>query len=327
MDKIYGNAHALECIDRAVNGGKLHHAYLIYGEKGLGKRKLAAYFAKTVLCHAPHRPCGNCPSCNKLDAGAHPDIQFVDGEGAKNELTVAKIREIKAEAYIRPNDGDYKVFVLANCHKMQAPAANALLKLLEEPPEFTVLLLTAASRSALPETIVSRCLQIGAYAVDEYDCTQAIMRLGEADQDRARKIAASCGGNIGKGLDMLHSAEQIVSPETFCEYLAGRQEYMLLVTLNKMAGDKKAYREFLTAISEQLRDALVIKSGSNKATVCSQKVLKKLAAAYSVKRLMMNFRVISKALQKIDENANIAVLNSWIVSQLMENETAHAVGK
>ena len=97
MNKIYGNTHALECIDRAVNAGKLHHAYLLYGEKGLGKKELASYFAKTILCHGEHKPCGVCSSCHKFDSNNHPDVLWLHGDSGKNELTISRIREIKGK--------------------------------------------------------------------------------------------------------------------------------------------------------------------------------------------------------------------------------------
>lgn len=320
MDKIYGNSHALECIDRAVNGGKLHHAYLLYGEKGLGKKKLAAYFAKTILCHGKIKPCGECSSCRKFDSGNHPDISWLYGDSGKNELTIANIRELKADAFIAPNDGEHKVYVLADCQKMQAPAANALLKILEEPPEHAVFLLTANSRAELLETIVSRCIQVGVYAVGEFDCTEALVQLGGADREKAKLVSASCAGNIGKGLDMLNTADTLASPEAFCESLAGGQEYMMLVSLNKLANDKKGYKEFLSAVSEELRDALVLKSGGTRSITVSQKLAKKLAAAFTVKQLMTKYRVVSKAMQNIDANANLPLLSTWIVGKLMHND-------
>ena len=320
MNKIYGNTHALECIDRAVNAGKLHHAYLLYGEKGLGKKELASYFAKTILCHGEHRPCGVCSSCHKFDSNNHPDVLWLHGDSGKNELTISRIREIKADAYIAPNDGEYKVYLLTDCQKMQAPAANALLKLLEEPPDHVVLILTATSRAELLETIVSRCIPVGVYSVSDDDCAEALMQIGGVALEEARRISAVCAGNIGKGLDMLNTADVLVSPEDFCENLAGGQEYMMLVSLNRLTNDKKGYKEFLSAVSEELRDALVVKSGGTRAIAASHKLVKKLASTFTVKQLMTKYRIVSKAMQNIDANANMSLLSTWIVGKLMQND-------
>lgn len=313
---IVGNTPAVTLIDRAANNDKLSHAYLFYGEKGLGKRAIAAFFAKAVLCGGDHRPCGNCPSCKKLSAGAHPDFTHLSGTAEKNELTVANIRRLKADAAVFPNDGAKKVFLISDCHKMQAPAANALLKLLEEPPEHLVLLLTADDRANVLPTIVSRCIPVGVFPVDEVECAEALVRLGGTDAQTAARLAEACGGNIGKGLAMLEPEDFPVSPDDFCMMLAKHQEYGMLASLSKLAGDKQVYRAFLEALYGRFRDAAVFKSGGKRVLSGSKQAAAALIGGFTTKQLLENLRVLTRAVKSLDGNANIAVLSAWITSSL-----------
>ena len=314
---IYGNISVTELIDRAVNQDRLSHAYLFYGEKGLGKRAAAALFAKAILCQGENRPCGVCESCRKFDASAHPDLTVLSGTAEKNELSIREIRKLKADAVVYPNDGTKKVYLISDCQRMQLPAANALLKLLEEPPEHLVLLLTADDRTHVLPTILSRCVPVGMFPVDEAECAQALRELGGADGERARELAASCGGNIGRGLELLASSAASVSPDEFCVLLAGRREYELLVLLQKLAGEKKSYREFLEALMRRCRDAAVMKAGGRSLTAGSREAVAALTAGFTERQILERLRLLTQAERELDGNANPSLLSAWLTGELI----------
>ena len=314
---IYGNASVVELINRAANQDRLSHAYLFYGEKGLGKKAIAAYFAKAILCRGENRPCGGCSSCKKIENAAHPDVTFLSGTAEKNELTVANVRKLKADAAIYPNDGDKKVFIISDCQKMQAPAANALLKLLEEPPEHLVILLTADDRNNVLPTILSRCIPVGVFPVAEEECCIALEQLGGVDAEISSRVAVACGGNIGKGLDLLNPEELPVSADDFCLMLSKRQEYGMLASLSKISNDKKIYRAFLEALFERFRDAAVLKSGGKRLLSGSRDAAAALIGSFTTKQLLEKIRVLSKAMKDLDANANVTVLSAWITSSLV----------
>jgi DNA polymerase-3 subunit delta' len=314
---IYGNASVVELIDRAANGGRLCHAYLFYGEKGLGKKAIAAYFAKAILCRGGKRPCGECPSCKKMETGAHPDLTILSGTAEKNELTVANVRKLKADAAVYPNDGDKKVYLISDCQKMQAPAANALLKLLEEPPEHLVILLTADDRGHVLPTILSRCIPVGVFPVGEDECARALEVLGGVSPEVSRKAAAACGGNIGKGLALLAPESLPVSPDDFCLMLSKHQEYGMLAALNKLSSDKQVYRAFLEALFERFRDAAVLKSGGKRLIAGSKDAAAALIGSFTTKQLLEKIRILSRAMKDLDANANVPVLSAWITSSLV----------
>lgn len=314
---IYGNTSVVELIGRAANGGRLNHAYLFYGEKGLGKRAVSAYFAKAILCGGKTHPCGSCPSCKKMDAGAHPDLTVLSGTAEKNELTVANIRKLKADAPVYPNDGERKVYLISDCQRMQAPAANALLKLLEEPPAHLVILLTADDRSHVLPTILSRCIPVGIFPVAEEECAQALEALGGVPPETALRAAAACGGNIGKGLSLLAAGDLPVSPDDFCLLLSKRQEYGMLASLGKISNDKQLYRAFLEALFERFRDAAVLKSGGKRLIAGSKEAAAALIGGFTTKQLLEKIRIVSKAIKDLDANANVPLLSAWVTSSLI----------
>ncbi len=314
---IYGNASVVELIDRAVNQDRLSHAYLFYGEKGLGKRAIATYFAKAILCRGRQKPCGSCGSCKKVEAGVHPDLEFLSGTAEKNELTVANIRKLKAEASVYPNDGDRKVVIISDCQKMQASAANALLKLLEEPPEHLVLLLTADDRGHVLPTILSRCVPVGIFPVEEEECVHALEALGKADPESAQKMSVVCGGNIGRGLELLRPSNLPVSADDFCLMLSKRQEYGMLASLSKLSNNRELYRQFLEELFERFRDAAVLKSGGRRLMIGSREAAAALISCFTTKQLLENIRVLARAMKDLEANANVPVLSAWITSSLV----------
>lgn len=175
---VYSNQALCKRLAAAVAGGHLCHAYLFYGSKGIGKKTLAREFARAILCRGEgDRPCGMCSSCHKLLSGNHPDFYSYEGKTGANAIHIDLIRELRSDAYIRPNDGDYKVYLLPGAEDMSVGAANALLKVLEEPPAHAVFLLTANNRDMVPLTIRSRCIQQELYPMTTSETAAALLAI------------------------------------------------------------------------------------------------------------------------------------------------------
>lgn len=124
---------------------------------------------------AGDRPCGACPACYKTQRLVHPDLHIYEDD-SKNKVDT--VRRIKESVYTLPNDGDYKVYLICRAEELTIEAQNALLKILEEPPEDTVFLLTCRSRAALANTVVSRCVPVGLTAVTAEECAAALCGKG-----------------------------------------------------------------------------------------------------------------------------------------------------
>lgn len=135
----------------------LSHAYLITGGREESRRAYAQRLAAAYLCEGENPPCGRCRPCRKVSVGAHPDLIRVELAEGKREITVDQVRSLRTDAYIRPNEGKRKVYLIDPADSMNAMAQNALLKVLEEGPQYAAFLLVAAEPGRLLETIRSRC--------------------------------------------------------------------------------------------------------------------------------------------------------------------------
>ena len=144
LDALAGNAALKEQLSAQEKGRGLSHAYLISGPAGSGKRTLARLLAAAMVCTgAGEKPCGGCAACRKVFGGIHPDVIQVGADG--KDISVGQAREARSDAYIRPNEGERKVYLFHNAQDMTPAAQNALLKLLEEGPAYSAFLLLARS--------------------------------------------------------------------------------------------------------------------------------------------------------------------------------------
>ena len=154
---IIGHESAVDSLSQAVRNGRPAHAYLFAGPRHLGKTTTARLFGQSLLCEGSEPPCGECRQCLLFAAGNHPDYLELPRE---EKLTIAQVRRLRSDLSLKPHSGQWRVGVIPEAERLGIPAQNALLKLIEEPPTQTVLILTAPSSASLLPTTVSRCRQL-----------------------------------------------------------------------------------------------------------------------------------------------------------------------
>jgi DNA polymerase-3 subunit delta' len=199
---VIGHEWATDLLGRAVRSGKPGHAYLFLGPQGVGKRTLASAFARALACERREGlPCGECRACQRAAQGRYPDIQVISA--ARNTLQIEQVRAIQADAAIAPLEGAYRVFIVREIERATAPAANALLKTLEEPPARVVLLLTAARRDQVLPTVLSRCQVFPLRPLPEEQVRSALQERWGAAADRAELLARLSGGRLGWAVSAL----------------------------------------------------------------------------------------------------------------------------
>lgn len=210
LDRILGNEKIKEYIRRAVTTGRISHSYMIEGEKGSGKKMLARSFARILQCREEgDRDCGKCTSCLQIDHGNHPDVISLIHE-KENTITVDDVREqIINTADIIPYKGPYKIYIIDEAEKLGAEAQNALLKTIEEPPDYVVIFLLVSNRGALLDTITSRCVLLQTAPVAREAIRSLV--LSETGMDLAGSetgfAAAYAMGNVGKALEAVRSED------------------------------------------------------------------------------------------------------------------------
>ena len=160
--------------------GELSHAYLITGADPNEREKLALFLAQALLCEGEKPPCGKCLPCRKVEKGIHPDLLRRTRLPDKQVFTVDQVRSMGAEAYVVPNEGKRKVFLLPEADTMNPQAQNAFLKVLEEPPAYAAFLLLGANPGAFLETVLSRCVQLRAPGESSFGGDPAAAELAEA---------------------------------------------------------------------------------------------------------------------------------------------------
>ncbi|MCD8074471.1 MAG: DNA polymerase III subunit delta' [Lachnospiraceae bacterium] len=231
FQSILGHKKEIAHLERAIRSGKVSHAYILNGEKGTGKSVLANAFAQTLQCENVHAPelisgrgeegllpaelasrnveaCGRCHSCRQAESGNHPDIIYVRHEKPAS-IGVDDVREqLVGDAQIRPYNGKYKIYIIADAEKMTPQAQNAILKTIEEPPEYVIILLLTANDRALLDTIRSRCVTLNLKPVPDEVVKAYLMEKIQIPDYQADICAAFAQGNIGK-------AERLASSEDF----------------------------------------------------------------------------------------------------------------
>lgn len=190
--------------------GKLSHAYLICGPDGIGKRTLAREMAQAILCtDRENAPCGNCRSCKAWLSGAHPDTEHLIPGGAAVDIKIAEIRRLKEVCAITPISGDRRVILIDRAERMNINAQNAFLKLLEEPEEGNVFVLTCSNSERILPTVRSRCITLSVPPSSAEEIENAVSKYENASSKvSARQAALYSDGIIGKALDLMAGDEK-----------------------------------------------------------------------------------------------------------------------
>jgi DNA polymerase III delta' subunit len=208
---LVGHGATARLLQRLTDSGHLPHALLLDGPPGCGRRTVALVLAKALLCRMPVAgdACGTCPSCLLVDAGNHPDLVVLRDDRQQERLSVDEIRELVARAANTPLAGERQVFVLPAIERLHPSAANALLKVLEEPPPATRLVLTCGDAERLLPTIRSRTQRFHLQTLSVDEATQVLELAGFGP--RARRLAAAGGGDLRKAHEEADGSEAPVT--------------------------------------------------------------------------------------------------------------------
>ncbi len=248
MFKNFVGNDGLKAIIRGMlKGGHLPHAILLEGEEGLGKRTLARSLAKSILCMNSAEYCNGCRSCKLFDAGSNPDFSVVSPQ--KNLISVDEIRNLRRRAYDRPDRCERKVYVIEDAEKMNVPAANAFLKILEEPPQYVVFILLASSASMLLETIISRCTVLTLNAPTYAEAKEVLKtECREASDEQIEAALSLADNNIGKAIAQLKNGgqgEDAQTVELVMGALGRHHSYEVLKILRRYNRDLAGFSSFL----------------------------------------------------------------------------------
>lgn len=200
---LVANTKIKNAVIGALSQHKLPHAIIIEGEQGLGKHTLAFFLARAALCSGTDIPCDSCKNCLLAKSQNHPDISVTLPEDNKKSISVAQIRELRAETFIKPHTANGRVFIIDKAHTLNPQSQNALLKILEEPPANTYFILIAESKAALLETVLSRSTVFTLSAPEAEVAKEYISSVTDFDSEQILNALNLCKNNIGNALLML----------------------------------------------------------------------------------------------------------------------------
>lgn len=213
IEKVLGHEEVIKHLQNAAAMDKVSHSYIFAGEKGSGKKLLAKLFAMTLQCEKHGKePCLQCSSCKKAMNRNHPDIIYVSHE-KPNSIGIEDIREqLIADVDIKPYTGPYKVYIVDEAEKLTVQAQNALLKTIEEPPVYAVIMLLVNNGATLLPTIASRCVTLNFKPVRDEVIKKYLMEELHVPDYQAEVSVAFAQGNVGR-------AKQIATAEDFAEMM------------------------------------------------------------------------------------------------------------
>lgn len=316
--KIYGNNIVTGTFQNMLKNDRMSHSFLIYGEKGLGKKAMADYLAMLLVCESDEKPCGKCRSCRNAAAHAHPDIIYAEHSGKMGGFSVDTVRNICTDAYIRPNNSDIKIYMFTDADNITVQAQNSLLKLIEEPPVYAYFIFTVSDKNIILETIRSRLISLGASEVTREEAVSALEDNGVLTEE-ADSAVSVFGGNIGMCLDYIRTDElksSVDLTKKITDCIINRDEYGLLRNLTDASADKGLLRSVLTMTDRIIRDALASRYVTESITGCYKDGAHRLSESLTVRACENMHRALDRAYSLIDKNVNIKLIVSTLCGEL-----------
>ncbi len=311
LSNFAANAELKSELSDIMKHHALPHAVIIDGAKGTGKATLADIIAQYCVCTSEQtKPCGVCSGCMKAEKHIHPDIFIAD-----STLSVDAVRKIRSSAYIVPNEAPMKVYILLNCDKMLAPAQNALLKILEEPPANVQFIMTVQSASSMLATVRSRSRIFSLFPAGIREAAQiAAAHFPDKSPEEVSHAAQICDGNIGMTLRMLQNGgeEALRLAEEIFQAITLSSEYPLLTLTGQLASDRAFAVSVLDCMTEIAADCVKASFGVS----VPSPVASSVAERYSKKRIAGISENILYARKILNTNVNLNLFCTWLCSVL-----------
>lgn len=307
LSALAGNSRIKDQLSNRAGGRELSHAYVISGPTGSGRHTLAGLLAAAMVCTgAGDPPCGACVPCKKVRRGLHPDVAVITGPGENKPITVDQVRALRADAYIRPNEGERKIYLLEQADQMNQSAQNAMLKLLEEGPSYAAFLLMVNNPGGLLQTVRSRCEELALTPLTPMECQSWLSaRFPDKSQEELRAAALDCQGILGRAVEALNGtgsgAERAARAEALAAALESAGELDLFQA--SIALDRGS-REELTA----LLDALESELG------------RRMARSPDRRRLFRAVELVRTLREAAQLNANPGQLAGWLCAGMFVKE-------
>ena len=326
FNDILGHEQIKEHFRNAVETGKVSHAYILSGEAGMGRKSLANAFALSLLCEkGMAEPCMQCHACKQVLSGNHPDLIYVTHEKPAS-IGVDDIREqLNDTIQVRPYSSYYKIYIMDEAEKMTVQAQNALLKTIEEPPAYAVILLLTTNQDSFLPTILSRCVQLKLKPLKDTVVKEYLVQsLGE-DESQADIYAAFARGNLGKAIHLAQSEEFGVMYKEMLRLLKHIKDTdisELLDYIRKVKEENLDIRECLDFMQMWYRDILMYKTTKDINLLIFKdefSTVKSVSTTSGYDGLERILEAIDKARIRLDANVNTELVMELMLLTMKEN--------
>jgi DNA polymerase-3 subunit delta' len=323
---IIGHEKIKEHLQKAIESDHVSHAYILTGETGMGRKSLANAFSMTLLCEkGKSDPCMECHACKQVMTNNHPDLIFVTHE-KPGSIGVDDIRkQINDTIMIRPYSSYYKIYIVDEAEKMTVQAQNALLKTIEEPPSYAIIMLLTTNQEAFLPTILSRCVQLKLKPQTDAVVKSYLMGSLGIKESRADIYAAFARGNLGRAIHLASSEEfQLLYSELLhmLKHLKEMDIMELLFYIKKMKDENLDIYDCLDFMQLWYRDILMYKVTQDINLLIFREefnTMKEMSTSSAYDGIETILKSIDKARIRLDANVNMELAMELMLLVMKEN--------
>jgi DNA polymerase-3 subunit delta' len=312
FSSLIGNERIKKLLKRAVAEGRISQGLIMAGPHGVGKRQFALMLAQAVNCQRPvdGDGCGECANCRKVALGEHIDVETISADG--QFIKIGQMREMTEKAQYRPYDGRRRVYILDEADRLNPQAANSILKVLEEPPETTLLLLITSKPYALLETIRSRCQMLSFAPLTAEELESYLKANYKRPVEETRMLARLARGSIGRALeiDLGVYREQRGLMMEIIESLAITRDTLKLMSAAEHLGrklEKSEFEKYLNVLMVLLADLFYLKLGEPAERLTNMDITKRfepIAQMTTVEQITEWAEAVEQILRDLPRNIN-----------------------
>lgn len=305
---IVGHKKIVKFLQKTIEVGKIGHAYLFYGPENLGKKSMAKYFAMSLICEGEKKPCLKCQNCQQFLKDLYSDIIWIRKNEDKKNISIDQIRDLKEKIGLSGFTNGYKIVIIVNAEEMTNEAANSFLKILEEPPQKSVIILLANKLRHIPETILSRCQTIKFAPVKKDEITEFIKKEYKLNQNQAEEISAMAFGLPGRANKFLENKEFlddfIKNQNLFIKILESDISQRLKIA--KEVAESEELAKIILRWKTLIRDLMFLKTG-NEELIVNQPLkskIKKIAEKYNFEKIYFSAQALDNLSFYLDQSIN-----------------------
>ena len=325
FNKIIGHEEIISRLRNSIEMDKVGHAYILSGENGSGRNTIAYSFAKALQCESGQsQSCNECKSCKQAESGNHPDIIYITHE-KPNTISVEEIRvQLVDSMQVKPYSSKYKIYIIKDAEKMTEEAQNALLKTVEEPPEYGIVIIITSDQEKLLQTIRSRCITLATKPVKEKDIHDYLIENYGIDEKRAGFAIEYSEGNLGKAILLATNEEyeQLIKSVIDLETnIFDMDMEDIAEVIQHCSSFRMNINDYLDLMMMWYRDILVLKVTGNPDKILFKEqylTIRDQSNYLSFNELEAKQKAINSAKERINANANLADIMRLLILTLKQ---------